>query len=115
MPSSRYFKELLDILHEDEQKELGELLLENSPQFVDILNSKKVIMAKKSQKENFKQEFRKRFESFLWNMGWMFAIGLLNVIIEALSSLEMQTGLVVALGGVLTQISKYINKTYYKK
>lgn len=115
MPSSRYFKELLDILHEDEQKELGELLIENCPQFADILNSKKAIMAKKNQKENFKQEFKKRFESFLWNMGWMFAIGLLNVIIEALSSLEMQTGLVVVLGGVLTQVSKYINKTYYKK
>lgn len=45
MPSSRYFKELLDILHEDEQKELGELLLENCPQFTNSLKTK--FMSKK--------------------------------------------------------------------
>lgn len=50
-----------------------------------------------------------RVKSLGWRVGMMLAAGLIAIATEAISSVQLPGGMVVLLGLVLGEISKYIN------
>jgi len=70
-----------------------------------------VVKLSKPKGTNMKQEFIKRFKSFLWRLGSMIAVAWLAFIADNLDlfSLEPQVQVIIAL--VLSEITKVLNKT----
>jgi len=52
---------------------------------------------------------KKRFSSFLWRSGAVFAVGLLDFAAENLGLFNLPTSVVVLIGLVLGEITKLIN------
>ena len=51
----------------------------------------------------------KRFKSFYWRSGAMLVVGLLNVILESASDLQLNNITVIILGLILAEITKLLN------
>jgi hypothetical protein len=50
-----------------------------------------------------------RFKSFYWRGGAMLFAGFLNVILESATDLQLNNGVVIVLGLVLAEITKFLN------
>jgi len=50
-----------------------------------------------------------RFKSFYWRSGAMLVVGLINVILESATDLQLNNFTVVVLGLILAEITKFLN------
>lgn len=51
-----------------------------------------------------------RYKSFVWRLGGMIAVFILSVVLSQASELQLSNGVVVVLGLVMGEITKYLNK-----
>lgn len=83
------------------------------------LKNKKGFMPKPKQIKSFfdnkqVQETIKRLKAFAWSGGMMLLAGLIDIIVQQLTSSDMDNSYTVVIGLVLAQISKYISNRYKK-
>ncbi len=57
---------------------------------------------------NYNQELKSRFLTLLWNVGGMLLAGMLDIILQNLSSFNLPIWAVGLLGLIIPQITKFI-------
>jgi len=53
--------------------------------------------------------FIKRFKSFVWRLGGIIAIAVLDLIAETIGLFDLTPGVVVVVGLIVGEITKYLN------
>ena len=61
------------------------------------------------KREELWEKLRKRAESLFWRGGMMIIAGLLDVVLENLSLLDLNDGVTVVVGLLLGEISKWVS------
>lgn len=63
---------------------------------------------------NYNQELKSRFLTLLWNVGGMLLAGVLDIVLQNLTSFNLPLWAVALLGMVIPQITKFI-RNYNEK
>lgn len=53
--------------------------------------------------------FNKRFRSFLWRLGGIIAVAILNLIADTIGLFDLAPSAVVVVGLIVGEITKYVN------